>query len=105
MQERLRRSDVIMWLEGAMTTTTVTIPNVHLSLDDLILALRQLEPEARVQVAEALLQDDLDRRLAELIMRLVRKEPSAEISMADINARFGSSEIMPGRLSRVTNCC
>lgn len=69
-----------------MTTTTVTIPNVHLSLDDLILALRQLEPEARVQVAEALLQDDLDRRLAELIMRLVRKEPSAEISMADINA-------------------
>lgn len=73
-----------------MTSTTVTIPNVHLSLDDLIRAVRQLEPEARAQVAEALLQDDLDRRLAELIMRLARKEPPADITMADINAEVRS---------------
>ncbi|MBX7250347.1 MAG: hypothetical protein K1X50_00095 [Candidatus Promineofilum sp.] len=73
-----------------MTTTTVTIPNVHLSLDDLIQAVRQLEPDARAQVAEALLQDDLDRRFVELIKRLAGKEPPADITMADINAEIRS---------------
>lgn len=73
-----------------MTTTTVIIPNVHLSLDDLIRAVRQLEPEARAQVAEALLQDDLDRRLAGLIARLARKELPSDITMAHINAEVRS---------------
>lgn len=71
-------------------TTTVTIPNVHLSLDDLIRAVRQLEPEARAQVAEALLEDDVDRRLTALIERLGRKEPPADVTMADINAEVRS---------------
>jgi len=70
--------------------TTVTIPNVHLSLDDLIQAVRHLEPEARAQVAAALIQDDLDRRLADLIQRLARKEPPTDITMADINAEIRS---------------
>lgn len=73
-----------------MATTTVTIPNVHLSLDDLIQAVRQLEPEARAQVAEALLQDDVDRRLMELIKRLAEKEPPTDITMADINTEVRS---------------
>jgi hypothetical protein len=76
--------------EGDMTTTTVTIPNVHLSLDDLIRAVRQLEPEARAQVAEALLEDDVDRRLAALIERLAKKEPPADVTMSDINAEIRS---------------
>mgnify|MGYP000859613395 FL=1 len=77
-------------LEDNMTATTVTIPNVHLSLDDLIRAVRQLEPEARAQVARALIQDDLDRRLADLIKRLADKQPPVEVTVAEINAEISA---------------
>lgn len=70
-----------------MTSKTVTIPNVRLSLDDLIRAIRQLEPEARAQVAQALIQDDLDRRFADLIRRLADKHP-VELTLTEINAEI-----------------
>ncbi len=70
-----------------MTSKTVTIPNVRLSLDDLIRAIRQLEPEARAQVAQALIQDDLDRRFADLIRRLADKDP-VELTPTEINAEI-----------------
>jgi hypothetical protein len=71
-----------------MTTTTVTIPNVHLSLDDLIWAVRQLEPEARAQVAKALVQDDLDRRLARLIERLAVRQVMPDFTFTDIDTEI-----------------
>jgi hypothetical protein len=73
-----------------MTTITVTVPNVNLTLDDLIRAVRLLEPDARAQIARALVQDDLDRRLAQLIQRLAAKEPPSDISPADIDAEIRS---------------
>ncbi len=71
-----------------MATTTVTIPNVKLTLDDLIRAVRQLEPEARAQVAKVLAQDEMDRRLALLIQRLAEKVPPAAISPSDLDAEI-----------------
>lgn len=71
-----------------MAATTVTIPNVHLSLDDLIRAIRQLEPEARARVAEALVQDDMDQKLARLIERLAEKKPVIDVTGADIDAEI-----------------
>jgi hypothetical protein len=73
-----------------MATTIVTLPNVQLSLDDLIQAMRQLAPEARTQVAKALIQDDLDRRLLSLMQRLAEKEPPADITQTDIDAEVRS---------------
>ena len=40
-----------------MTTDTITIPNVQLTLDQLISAVRQLKPEARSKVAHAVLRE------------------------------------------------
>lgn len=73
-----------------MAMTTVTIPNVKLTLDDLIRAVRQLEPEARAQVARVLAQDEMDRRLTLLIQRLAEKVPPATISPTDIDAEIRS---------------
>ncbi len=64
---------------------TVTIPNVELSFEQLLGALRQLEPEARAKLAEALLADQMDERFAQLLERLASKTPSIEISDLQID--------------------
>lgn len=71
-----------------MATNTVLIPNVELSLEQLIAAIRQLEPDARSRVAQALLADDMDARFAALIARLANKQPVTAISDADIEAEI-----------------
>ncbi|MCB8943743.1 MAG: hypothetical protein H6658_08305 [Ardenticatenaceae bacterium] len=68
-----------------MSTTTVTIPNVQLTIEQLITAVRQLEPDARSRVAQALLAEDMDERFAQLIERLAKKVPVADITDEDIN--------------------
>jgi hypothetical protein len=68
-----------------MSATTVTIPNVQLTIEQLITAVRQLEPDARSRVAEALLAEEMDERFAKLIERLANKVPAADIADEDIN--------------------
>jgi hypothetical protein len=68
--------------------TVVTIPNVSLTLDQLLVAVRQLDESARVQVAKALLETDLDAKLLALIRRLAERKPPEEISDALINAEI-----------------
>jgi hypothetical protein len=69
-----------------MTTSTVTVPyNVHLTVDQLVVAVRQLEPEGRAKIAQALLSKDMDERLSKLIQRLAKKPPVTDISDEDIN--------------------
>jgi hypothetical protein len=68
----------------------VTIPNVELTLDQLLAAVRQLEPEARLQLARALLETELDGRMALLISRLARRPSVEDISDADIVAEVVS---------------
>jgi hypothetical protein len=72
------------------TTTTVTIPNVELTLEQLVSAIRQLEPETRSEVAKLLVEAELDDRLAELIERLANKPAADDITDADIAAEVNA---------------
>lgn len=71
-----------------MTTSTVTIPNikVQLTVEQLLAAVRQLEPRDRAKIAQALTDAELDNELAQLIAELYRQPPVTEISDADILA-------------------
>ena len=55
--------------------TTVVIPNVELTLDQLITVIRELEPGARAEIVKALLETELDGRMAELIKHLSNRKP------------------------------
>jgi putative PIN family toxin of toxin-antitoxin system len=63
---------------------TVTIPVVELTLDQLVAAIRQLEPAARSEIAKALVETELDARLADLIKRLSIRPAADDITDADI---------------------
>ncbi len=64
----------------------VTVPNVTLTLDQLLAAIRQLDERSLKQVAQVVLEADYDARLAELILRLSERVPAEDVSDADINA-------------------
>jgi hypothetical protein len=66
--------------------TTVTIPQVELTLDQLVAAIRQLEPNARSEIAKALMETEMDTRMAELIRHLANRSPADDITDADIVA-------------------
>ena len=66
------------------STRTVTIPEVELTLDQLVTAIRQLEPAAPSEIVRALMETELDVRLAELIESLARRPPADDITDADI---------------------
>jgi len=70
--------------------TTVTIPQVELTLDQLVAAIRQLEPSARSEIAKALMETELDARMAELIRRLASRPPADDITDADIVAEVNA---------------
>lgn len=71
-------------------SSTITIPNVQLTLDELIGVVRKLDPESRTKVAQALIADDMDAKFVELIQRLAEKEPVADISDEEINAEINA---------------
>ena len=63
---------------------TITIPEVELSLDQLVTAIRQLEPVARSETAKALMETELDARMAELIKSLASRPAADDVTDADI---------------------
>ncbi len=71
-----------------MSTDTVTIPNiqVQLTVEQLIAAVRQLEPGGRAKLAKALADTELDTELTQLIAELYSQAPVDEISDDDISA-------------------
>lgn len=71
-----------------MTTATVTIPNikVQLTVEQLLTAVRQLEPRDRAKIAQALTDVELDNELSQLMTELTSQPPVTEISDADILA-------------------
>ncbi|HEY3289465.1 MAG TPA: hypothetical protein VGK87_04995 [Anaerolineae bacterium] len=66
----------------------VTIPNVTLSLDQLLVAIRQLDERSLSQIAQAILEKDRDVRLIELIRRLSQRDTALTTDVSDdvINA-------------------
>ena len=63
---------------------TITIPEVELTLDQLVTAIRQMEPAARSEIARALMETELDARMAELIKSLASRPAADDITNADI---------------------
>ena len=63
---------------------TITISEVELSLDQLVAAIRQLEPAARSEIAKALMDTELDARMAELIKSLTSRPAADDVTDADI---------------------
>lgn len=68
------------------STKTITIPQVELSLDQLVSAIRQLEPAARSEIAEALVETELDARMAELIQSLADRPAADDVTDAEITS-------------------
>ena len=66
------------------STRTITIPEVVLTLDQLVAAIRQMEPAARSEIAKALMDTELDARMAELIRSLTSRPAAEDITAADI---------------------
>jgi hypothetical protein len=77
------------------SAVTVTIPHVELTLDQLVTAIRQLEPAARSEVARALAETELDGRMAALLKSLGDRPPADDITDAEIAA-----EVRAARRSR-----
>ena len=63
---------------------TVKIPEVEMTLDQLVTAVRQLEPAARSQIAKALVETELDARMAELIESLANRPAADDVTDAEI---------------------
>ncbi len=63
---------------------TITIPEVKLTLDQLVTAIRQMEPAARSEIAKALMETELDVRMAELIHSLANRPAADDVTDADI---------------------
>ncbi|MCZ7666033.1 MAG: hypothetical protein M5U34_01715 [Chloroflexi bacterium] len=70
------------------TTSTITIPNVQLTLDELIGVVRTLDADSRSKVAQALIADDMDAKFSQLILRLANKKPDTDISDEEIAAEI-----------------
>jgi hypothetical protein len=63
---------------------TITIPEVELTLDQLVTVIRQLEPAARSEIAKALMETELDARMAGLIKSLASRPAADDVTDADI---------------------
>ena len=62
-----------------MSTKSPTV-KVSLTLDQVLELIRQLDSSARIQVAQLLLETELDLRLETLIRRLAEREPADDIT-------------------------
>jgi hypothetical protein len=69
--------------------------SVPITLEQLIQAVRQLEPEERVQVANALLELDLRADLAALLAELYAQPPADDITDDDILAEIKAVRQQP----------
>lgn len=49
-------------------TEMITVPNVQLTFDQLVTAIRQLRPDARLKIQYLLAQDDISDDLADLAL-------------------------------------
>jgi len=70
--------------------TIVTIPNMQLTLDQLLAVIRQLDESTRVQVAQVLVETSMDEKLANLIKQLANTAPADDISDAEIESEIRS---------------
>ena len=66
------------------SSKTIIIPEVELTLEQLVTAIRQLEPAARSEIAQALMETELDARMADLIRSLASRPAADDVTDAEI---------------------
>ncbi len=71
----------------ASQVTEINIPNVRLGLDQLLVAIRELDKSARIKVARVLAETEMDSELAELIGQLASNSEKT-IGDSDIQAEI-----------------
>ena len=64
----------------------ITVPNVKMSLDQLLDVVRQLNEAGRARVAQALLDTMMDQELRSLLSELASSPPADDISDEEIQA-------------------
>lgn len=74
-----------------MSGQVVTIPEVRLTLEELLQVIRQLDESARIQVAQVLTETQMDARLTRLIQELAQAPPFDDFSDAELQAEINST--------------
>ncbi|MEL6350678.1 MAG: hypothetical protein AAFR58_02835 [Cyanobacteria bacterium J06627_28] len=69
--------------------------SVPITLEQLIQAVKKLQPEEREQVARALVQSELTSDLADLLQSLYSQSPADDISDADIMTEVRAVRQLP----------
>lgn len=77
-------------------STHITIPEVKLTIDQLLKVVRQLDDASRVQVARVLMETEMDAKLAKLIESLAKTEPASDVSDEDIKAEIEAVRKLDG---------
>ena len=72
----------------SLQSKDITISNLKISLDQLLAVIRQLDEPVRIQIAKALMETEMDDRLANLIDQLAKTKPIDDISDADIDSEI-----------------
>jgi hypothetical protein len=88
----------------------ITVPNVKMSLDQLLAVVRKLDESGRALIARVLLESKMDDELGDLLQELAATPPANDITDAEIQAevravrelgtRAGSGASLPSNLCR-----
>ena len=67
-----------------LQSTVITIPEVQLTVNQLLKAVRQLDNASRIQLARVLMETEMDVKLASLIEKLAKTTPADDVSDENI---------------------
>ncbi len=71
-----------------LQSTVITIPEVQLTVNQLLKAVRQLDDASRIQLARVLMETEMDVKLASLIEKLAKTTPADDVSDENIVAEI-----------------
>ena len=69
----------------ALRLSEVTIPNVRLGLEELLVVIQSLDAPSRARVAQALAEAEMDARFKDLIRQIAARAPAEDLTDADID--------------------
>lgn len=71
-----------------LQSTVITIPEVKLTVGQLLKVVRQLDDASRSQLARVLMETEMDAKLASLIEKLAKTTAADDVSDEDIEAEI-----------------
>jgi hypothetical protein len=69
----------------ALRPSEITIPNVRLGLEDLLVVIHSLDEPSHARVAHTLAETEMDARFKDLIAQLAARAPAEDVTDADID--------------------